>query len=61
MTPEEAAQRKRLGRERKEVLQTIDNAASTLTPARQQEFNERLHALVGKIRKVREEDAKRSR
>src|SRR6266545_8135832 len=54
MTPEEAAQRKKLGRERKEVLQTIDNAASTLTPERQREFHERLVALVEKIRKVRE-------
>jgi len=43
------------------LLQTNDNAASTLTPARQQEFNERRHSLVEKIRKVREEDAKRSR
>jgi hypothetical protein len=61
MTPEEAAQRKKLGRERKEVLQAIDNAASTLSPARQHEFNEKLLALVEKIGKVRQEDAKRSR
>jgi hypothetical protein len=60
MKPDDAAERSRLSKERREVLQTIDGAAGRLTHARQQEFNEKLQALVEEIDKLREADGERA-
>ena len=61
MRPEEAAEQRALKKERDEALRAIGGAARFLSVSRQRALNGWLRALVEKIQRVREQDARGSR
>jgi hypothetical protein len=61
MTPPRPADANKLKKDREQTLDDINRAARFLTGPQQRNLNANLRKLVEKIRRVREEDAKRSR